>query len=304
MIITGCRSSAYQYASQGEQLYEVGKYDRAVTEFRMAIRYRPDDPNLLYSLGLCYVKQGMLNPAHDTFERLLKLDPRFRPQVISGYYELAQTHQTSHAASTFLALEAIARLDADFPFGASAYDLGRGYYERNDFPKALLYLQMALPALPSDSLVTQTHYLIAVSYQKVQEYVRAIDHFVLVDEAKLDPGLRADYLFQAGETAFRLAQESYQQGADSTALMAINVLLQMGQPSALIDRAYYLQGRVLQNMGRGEEAIVSLERVIYLNPDQRGRLVDEARLDIQALRSGQPRQVQPDSTFVLDSLEF
>jgi Flp pilus assembly protein TadD len=53
--------------------------DKAVPEFREALRLRPQFAGAHYNLGLVYQKQNRKDDAAREFRQVLALDPQFRP---------------------------------------------------------------------------------------------------------------------------------------------------------------------------------------------------------------------------------
>jgi len=53
--------------------------DKAVPEFREAVRLRPQFARAHYNLGLVFQKQNRKEDAAREFQRVLALDPQFRP---------------------------------------------------------------------------------------------------------------------------------------------------------------------------------------------------------------------------------
>ena len=63
----------------GAILEAQGKLDEAISEYRMCIEYRPDNPNAYYSLGRTLERQGKPGEAIEQYRAALEVDPAHQP---------------------------------------------------------------------------------------------------------------------------------------------------------------------------------------------------------------------------------
>jgi cytochrome c-type biogenesis protein CcmH/NrfG len=78
----------------GTSLWYLGDADGAIAEFQTALKYRPDHPGTLFNLGIVRW-QGKLDPkgAVEAWEQLLKLNPNFpQKQQVQEYIDKARQH--------------------------------------------------------------------------------------------------------------------------------------------------------------------------------------------------------------------
>ncbi|UCG13718.1 MAG: tetratricopeptide repeat protein, partial [Deltaproteobacteria bacterium] len=69
----------------GDRLYEAGRMDKAVEEFRRALNLDPSNANVRNSLGVCYAQMGRFEDALAEFSRIAELEPSdFMPHYNLG----------------------------------------------------------------------------------------------------------------------------------------------------------------------------------------------------------------------------
>jgi tetratricopeptide (TPR) repeat protein len=73
-----------------EELYDrgvfalnIGDFTQARSFFEKALRLRPDEPYLLYSLAATHAQTGSLEQALDYLKRSIQIQPRFRSQALN-----------------------------------------------------------------------------------------------------------------------------------------------------------------------------------------------------------------------------
>ncbi|MBU1345040.1 MAG: tetratricopeptide repeat protein, partial [Proteobacteria bacterium] len=59
----------------GDRLYQLNKCDLAIKEYQKGLEIKPDDINLINSLGVCFGIMGKLNKAKTQFEKAMKINP-------------------------------------------------------------------------------------------------------------------------------------------------------------------------------------------------------------------------------------
>ncbi|MGH7227463.1 MAG: tetratricopeptide repeat protein, partial [Gemmataceae bacterium] len=58
----------------GRERFQKGQYDRARLDFQAALKYRPNDAELLYNIGQCYQQLGQSQCAEQTYRLCLQQD--------------------------------------------------------------------------------------------------------------------------------------------------------------------------------------------------------------------------------------
>ncbi len=85
-----------------EELYDrgvfalnIGDFTMARTFFEKALRIKPDEPHLLYSMAATMLQTGSVDQALEYLKRSIQLQPRFRAQALndSDFSELRENKQ-------------------------------------------------------------------------------------------------------------------------------------------------------------------------------------------------------------------
>ena len=141
----------------GESLAWEGKYQKAILEYRKALRLKPDLEGAHTRIAEMYREQGSFDLAEREYEAELQtypLDEEARVRV--GEYLLAQ-HRVA---------EAIPQLEWAFRIDKNSWEacrsLGQAWLESGDPAKAETWLQAAIKINPSDPL---SHNLLAAVYR-------------------------------------------------------------------------------------------------------------------------------------------
>jgi tetratricopeptide (TPR) repeat protein len=75
--------SADELYDRGVVALNIGDFSQARSLFEKALRMRPDEPHLLYSLAATYAQTGSHDEALEYLHRSIQMQPRYRNQVIS-----------------------------------------------------------------------------------------------------------------------------------------------------------------------------------------------------------------------------
>src|SRR3712207_6061887 len=78
VLLAGCGGETvlrYNYIDSGNIHHEQGNYERAIAEFREAIRQEPDDYVAYYNRGNAYFELGDLDKALADYTKALELNP-------------------------------------------------------------------------------------------------------------------------------------------------------------------------------------------------------------------------------------
>lgn len=80
---------------QGVYALNLGDFSQAKTFFEKALRMKPDEPHLLYSLAATHAQTGSHDQALDYLKRTIQLQPRYRTQALndSDFTELRENKQ-------------------------------------------------------------------------------------------------------------------------------------------------------------------------------------------------------------------
>jgi hypothetical protein len=87
--------NADELYDRGVFALNIGDFTQARTFFEKALRLRPDEPHLLYSLAATHAQTGSHDQAIDYLRRSIQIQPRFRSQALndSDFSELRENKQ-------------------------------------------------------------------------------------------------------------------------------------------------------------------------------------------------------------------
>lgn len=75
--------NADELYDRGVYALNIGDFTQARTFFEKALRLRPDEPHLLYSLAATHAQTGSHDQALDYLKRSIQIQPRFRTQALN-----------------------------------------------------------------------------------------------------------------------------------------------------------------------------------------------------------------------------
>ena len=92
-----------QYMLAGETAARKGRFDRAIADFSSALKINPNDPAILYNLGVAYRQAGQMRSGIEMFTRALALNPSYGPALISLGLAHAESGNMREAIDFWLA---------------------------------------------------------------------------------------------------------------------------------------------------------------------------------------------------------
>ena len=69
------RLEKVDYVQEGNELLTDGKFDQALTSFRLALRESPNDPWVMQQVAICYTRMGLTDQAEKTYRLVLDSHP-------------------------------------------------------------------------------------------------------------------------------------------------------------------------------------------------------------------------------------
>lgn len=184
------------------------QYTAALKEFLAAEKLTPDDPKVHYLLGISYYGKGLPDMAIAEFRKSLAL----KPDDTEAYNYLGAIYMEKGRWDDAIVAfnQSLANILYDTP-AASLYNLGRAYYEKREYDRALKYYRDAAEKDPDNSLMTwiqknigmclyakgeteealryfqksltlapslvETHYWVGLCYQKMKRQADAVAAF-------------------------------------------------------------------------------------------------------------------------------
>lgn len=87
--------NADDFYDQGVFALNIGNFSEAASFFEKALRLRPDEPHLLYTLAATHAQTGSIDQALDYLKRSIQIQPKFRSQALndSDFSDLKENRQ-------------------------------------------------------------------------------------------------------------------------------------------------------------------------------------------------------------------
>jgi len=168
------REQTNTHLNLGTAYIEAGDYNGALRELMKAEKLSPDDPRIHYSLGLSYYAKGYRDKAADEFKRAIAL----KPDYSDAHNDLGTIYldmgQWDRAAESFN--QALTNILYDKPSN-TLYNLGRSYYGKGDYKKALIIFGDAISKYPRADLVPLIEHYLGRSYYALKDFPGAVTHF-------------------------------------------------------------------------------------------------------------------------------
>ena len=127
----------------GDNLYQKGNIDGAITEFETALLIDPENINVRNSLGVCYGVKEEHEKAMGIFESLMQTDPGEIMAVYNAGMVSLKMGKKEEALKLFLKAETI-----DGNHFEVAFQTGRLFLEMKEYEKAREYLEKAATISP------------------------------------------------------------------------------------------------------------------------------------------------------------
>jgi protein O-mannosyl-transferase len=127
----------------GVALYEKGRIEEAIGQFKEGVRLKPDDAYTHYNFGIALDKQGQVNKALGQFQEALRLDPDYA----DAHYNLGVAlYQQGHTAEAIRHFQETIRLNPDHPEAHNNLGTALGLNGQTD--EAIRHFQEALRLKP------------------------------------------------------------------------------------------------------------------------------------------------------------
>jgi len=285
LLPVACGGSPDDAVERGDRLYGAGQIDAAIAEYRLALRQRGDEPDVLLRLGDAYGEKGEVEASLRYIRRLLAEDSTYRYQAAAVLSQAARVALERGAPDNMArALGPVERMGVGLIPPDLRLSLARHYSGLSDYGRALpLYLGAAEGDVTSAEVELET----ARTFQELGGCREALGYF----ESYLSRGRsagtdRSGVRWQYGNCLFVVAEEEQQQGRNRSAETHLDALIEQGVPRTLLDRAHFERGELLLERGAYQEAEADFLAVLELNPARSGPLVAMAEERIREIRYG------------------
>ena len=268
------------YRTLGDVLLQNGQTDEAISQFKTAIRLKPDFADAHYDLGVALVKKGQSDEAISQFQEAIRLQPEHAEAHNNLGNSLFSKGQTNEAMSQYQ--EAI-RLQPDD--AEAHYDLGNALFNQGQTDEAITQFKTAIRLKPDFALAHnnlgnalfkkgQTDEAIGQYQEAIRlqpEYAKAHNNLGVAFFNKDQTGaatsqfqeairLKPDYAEAHNNLGLALLNEDHTGEAMSQFQEAIRL-----NPDYA--KAHYNLGIVFFNQGQTDEAISQFQEAVRLKPD-------------------------------------
>lgn len=285
MLPAACGGSPDDAVERGDRLAGAGQIDAAIAEYRLALRQRGDEPEVLLRLGDAYGEKGEVEASLRYVRRLLEEDSTYRYQAAAVLAEAARVALERGAPDNMArALGPVERMGIGLIPPDLRLSLARHYSGLSDHGRAL---PLYLGAGELESRPPEVELETARAFQELGGCREALGYF----ESYLTRGGsagtdRSGVRWQYGNCLFEVADEERRQGQARSAERHLDALIGQGVPRTLLDRAHFERGELLLARGAYEEAESDFLAVLDLNPARSGPLVAMAEERIREIRYG------------------
>ena len=157
--------AAAAYYNRALAYRELGKYDKAITDFNIAIEYSPENAVAYYSRALAYEKLGKYDKAITDFNIAIKYDPENAVTYYSRGIIYEKLRKYDKAITDFNTA-----IEYD-PENVSAYhSRGIAYRKLREYDKAITDFTKAIEYDPENA---PAYYSRGITYRKLREYGKA-----------------------------------------------------------------------------------------------------------------------------------
>ena len=148
---------------------EKGLYDKAIAEFKTALKLKPDSPDILNNMGVIYQRKGLIDKAIDVYSQAIDMGSKWS----SPYVNLGTVYLGKGDPLTALKWFKMAiKID---PYDAVALaNAGFAYSDMEDYTNAIEMHKTALLIKPS---YRTAHYGLGIAYEGIKDYRMAIYHW-------------------------------------------------------------------------------------------------------------------------------
>ncbi len=280
MVEPGDERTLYMLA---EALSEEGKYEKANVLYRRLLQKRPDDPELLISLGANQLSQSNLAEARKTFERLagLKDVPENVRTIANTQLAAIDLHEKRFDAALDSARSVVTAAEApNYQATSIALDV---YRRRQTWDEAIAMIDDAIERFPDDEVFK----------------IRKLEFLVRSGREKDADSMR-DSLVEQGERGALAAVQGYVQAEVYEPVIPILTSLRAKNPSDInvlfqLGAAYERAGQVdksesvfLDLLSKAPDHASSLNYLGYMWADRGVNLEKAEEMIAEAVRQ-QPR---------------
>lgn len=161
------------------RLLESGKLEEARIELEEVVMDDPNNPDILYNLGMCYSEMDLLNQAIGTLKKTIDIKPDFTNAFVALGVAYSRKKDNKKAKEFF---EKALRLESENPYALR--NLGALLISEKNYDKAIKALEEAHLIIPDDP---QTLYGLGLAYKEITDYENADSYLKDLIKTSSDP---------------------------------------------------------------------------------------------------------------------
>jgi len=262
LLLAGCRSGETALV-RGDRFWADSNYTAALAEYRLAARQDGGNPPTLARVAHAYAITGQLERARETYEQLIKQEPRYSDQAVFDYLTLArEALDRGDRFGVARAAEAALALRPGIPLGDMATELARYHASSGDGERALEFFERALVQQPPES-VPPLLFEMATLHERQGGCADAVSYYRAYLQRAAYAENANEARFRLGTCAFELGKRARDSGSYEDALGWFQMVGTQGYPANLVDQAWFEAGEALMMLDRRDEALDAYRRAIF-----------------------------------------
>jgi len=249
-------------------------------EFNKAILILKQDnsPAALFLLGKIQLRLNYPIDAFKSFDKVVKGPPLYKKDVLTQLLRFAYAMDKNgkdYLASR--AYEKVLSLNENIDLGMGYKTLGKWYYNKEEYEKAIPLFQKALFVPPKDDNI---RLMLIKANMKIGNMEDAMN----ITEEGMKISNNWQFRYMDGKLGYILGEKYYKDEKYDNALLMLSKTITIGLPEVVQDDAYFLIGKIYFNEKNYKEAEACLKKVLELNPFTKGKIVREAEERLKVLK--------------------
>ncbi len=289
--VSACRSSAAEESAlrRGDEAFAEGKYEAALSEYRLAVSQGADDAETLARVAHTYAMMGRVDEVGSFYERAVAADSSVANLAVADLMRLAR--ESLKNGDTFAmasAVEDALKLRPGLGVGNMALPLARHYYKNGQYGRALPFYLKAMGNPATDS-TADVVFEVGQVYDQIGDCQHALVFFERFRKM-VRPSQRGEVDWHIGTCAFDVSKEIRARRPVTPedldeALRLVNRTLELGEPRNILAQAWFEKGEILSDLGQCQQAMDAYRQVRFA--DASGSLADRAQDRFDEIRFGQ-----------------